>query len=138
MTRSIKRATKTASGEHTAITRREKFLELTKRVSLVGIALFFFLCITPAQWRLVSFSTTVIFLGIAVAISVMQILNPEKYDLNKFAGFFGGIVNWYDNLERYHQLYLNVILFLPVPPCSSLFWDIFTCWIPSIYLHRPR
>lgn len=88
MARSVKRTTKTASGEHTVITRREKFLELTKRVSLVGIALFFFLCITPAQWRLVSFSTTVIFLGIAVAISVMQILNPEKYDLNKFLVFW--------------------------------------------------
>lgn len=114
MTRSVKRTIKTASGEHAVITRREKFLELTKRVSLVGIALFFFLCITPTQWRLVSFSTTVIFLGVAVAISAMQILNPEKYDLNKFAGFLGGIANWYDNLERYHQLYLNVILFLPV------------------------
>lgn len=111
--RSTKRTTKTAFGKRAAITRRKKLIELAKRVLLVGIALFCFLCIIPAQWRLVSFSTTLIFLGFTIAISVMQILHPEKYDLNKFNVFLKGIVNWYDNLERHHQLYLNVILFLP-------------------------
>jgi hypothetical protein len=90
--------------------REEGFRELMKRIALAGVALCFLLSIIPTHWRFVYFSTTVFFLVVGGGLRALQILYPEKY---KFTERWIVIVNWYENLERRHQLYLNVTLCLP-------------------------
>ncbi|RON80665.1 hypothetical protein [Pseudomonas fluorescens] len=101
----------TAPEDSQSISREKNFRDLVKRIALAGVALCFFLFIIPAHWRFVSFSTTVFLLAVGGGIRVMQILYPGKYELTER---WGVIVNWYESLERRHQLYLNVTLCLPL------------------------
>ncbi|MEW9904053.1 hypothetical protein [Pseudomonas putida] len=100
----------TALGGSQSINRGKNFRDLMKRVALIGAVLCFLLFIIPANWRLVYFSTSVLFLVAGIGVRAMQILHPGKYI---FTELLEGIVNWYESLERRHQLYLNVTLCLP-------------------------
>ncbi|WNZ81908.1 hypothetical protein [Pseudomonas sp. P108] len=101
----------TVSGGSQSVGRGENLRDLMKRIALVGATLCFLLFIIPSHWRFVYFSTSMFFLAVGVGVRVMQIFHPGKYE---FIEFWGGVVTWYENLERRHQLYLNVILCIPV------------------------
>jgi hypothetical protein len=101
----------TIPGGSQPISRGQNFRGLMKRIALIGAVLCFLLFIIPDHWRFVYFSTSVFFLLVGIGVRVMQILHPGKYE---FTEFWGVIVNWYEKLERRHQLYLNVTLCLPL------------------------
>ncbi|MCU0121718.1 hypothetical protein N8H74_25950 [Pseudomonas sp. B2M1-30] len=101
----------TTYGDSQPISRGTNFRDLMKRITLISATICFLLFIIPNNWRFVYFTTSVLFLAAGVGVRVMQILHPGKYE---FTELWGVIVSWYENLERRHQLYLNVTLCLPL------------------------
>ncbi|QJP73405.1 hypothetical protein [Burkholderia glumae] len=93
-----------------SMTRRESFRDLIKQVALIGVALCFSLLVIPADWRFVYFLTSAFLMVIGVGVRMVQIIYPAKYE---FTEIRHAIVNWYEKLDRRHQLYLNVTLCLP-------------------------
>lgn len=90
--------------------RSEEYWELIKRILLAGVMLCFLILVIPSQWRVVYSATSVFLIAIGVGIRMAQINHPGKYE---FTEFRSDAVRWYENLNRRHQLYLNVTMCIP-------------------------
>jgi len=101
---------KPASDSQKLSPRSGEYRDLAKRILLGGGILCILIIIIPNQWRTVYFSTTVFLIAAGAGIRIAQIIHPGKYE---FTEHWSGAVKWYENLERRHQLYLNVTLCIP-------------------------
>lgn len=92
-------------------TPRENFRDLLVRAAMSLAVLGVLLLLVPIGWRFVYCVTGLISLVAGVFIRVLQILRPTKFTFTQLRDIALG---WYESLDRHQQLYINVVLCIPL------------------------